>query len=427
VPTRSNNHNQIALVAGALTALALLVTGCSKDKPEDVSARQAASAGNSAGNNAGNNAANKAAPNAAPTKQPPRGTPAEQLAARFATTSPRSHSDATVKVFNDAGTGRHNLVILGRKHASLNGKVVAQMRCQHKGRGCTEPQQSGAEAGAEFDAQPADLFAADGDVMIDGLRTAAAALKGTPVAIIADKRVRHSAVMMAVATLKHVGAVPIVAAVNAAGNVVLVARQTSGNERGAAKRAADAKGLPRQVVRVELHVDKDKFEAVLVLPAGAPEVRNALLGGGRDGVRQWADAMAAAYPTLQEAVLSLNEHASFGDTIKLLDRLRDRCGKGSTTSNCRERTPRFSVVSLAFRRAAKPAPVVVEAAPPAPAGALPAHVLLGIDRNSALMAPRVPIPHELLQPMAMPPNVLQIRPGSAPHARPNLGGPPNGP
>ena len=352
---------------------------------------------------------------------------AEHLAATYATDSPTSHANAPITVFaNDQDQQQlHHLVVLGRNHASLNGKVVAKMRCLHKGAVCKPGQQRAAAALTSIDVQPNDLEAIEGEVLISGLRKAAVTLKATPVAIIADRRVQHTAVIAAIATLKQVGAHPIVAAVNSQGHAVLVARQDDSSDNNA-KRAADVMGLPDQVKRVELHVSAGKLTTVLT-PTGvkAVQVRNPLHGDRHTAVSRWADRMVEAYPKLKQISLLLKPGAPFADCVPLLDTLRDRCGPGSTGINCNNRTRRFSVVTLKTLNSEPPqAKVARPEIPMAPAGSISPDMLRAINiRRPGLMAP-VPIAHELLQPNAIPSALFHRMPSRPVEARRQIGAPP---
>lgn len=339
---------------------------------------------------------------------------------------PTSHSAAVIAAVAGASDAQlHAVVVLGRRHLRLNGKVVARMRCTRGSSPCAVGQLAGPVDLTAIDIRPDELEAASGEVVIAGLRKAAAGLRSVPVAVVADKRVRLSALLRTIDTLHSVGARPIVAAVNREGRVVLVGRQ-GGDPLRPTARASDVKGLPDEVVAVVLQVGGGETEAIL-RPTVGELVRNKLHGDRTTVVRRWAESMAQAYPGRERIELRLDPDAAVADVIPLLDLLRDECGAESTLGECRKRTRRFSVVHLALREeTVAEAPLKVEP-PTAPANAISAEMLRGIGAERARMMPHVAVPHELLQPRGMPTAILGKMPSRPPEVRPNIGGPAAGP
>ena len=371
-----------------------------------------------------------------PDKPPASSAPAahqqlakEQLKEQFATHAPTSHSGATIQIFAKPGgeTAPHALVIVGRKHVLLNGKVVARMRCQQQGRPCTKAQQEAGAPSTEIDVQPEDLEAIDGEVVIGGLRKAARTLKDVPVAIIADRQVLHAATIRTIATLLSVSARPIVAAVNREGRAVVVASQGPDQADSISKRTSEAIGLPDQVRRIALQVNGTKATTELT-PAqrGGQVRRNNLHGDMGIAASRWANRMAEAYPEHNQIELELDAKTPYSEAVRLLDMLRDRCAQGSTEIDCRSRTKRYAHVRLGLLQ-----PPVAEkppkSPPKAPPGAISAEMLRGMGPHRARFIPEVPIPHELLQVNSRIQQMVPSMPSRPPDLRPNVGGPPNGP
>ena len=392
-----------------LIGVALAMSGCQKEQA-DVAEEPAAAAKQTS---------------AAPTTEAVPS--AAEWAQRAGAEVPLSHSNAVVRVAAGAAD-RHHVLMLGRRHAALNGRVVAKMRCLHRGKPCTEAQRTAAVGVAAIDLEPSELAAEGGPLHIAGVLKAAKALSGAPVLVLADRRVVNGALHHALTSLEAAGCTPLIGALNSDGDAVVVARQLAG-EGGVVARDPEAKGLPERVSGIGLHVDKDGTRAVLGSPVpGQPAVASQLHGDTATAVSTWADRMAEAYPTLRSVTLAVTSAAAVADTIPLLDLLRDKCGKRSTVTRCEERARRFDAVVLSLDvqpQAAAPTPAPTP--PKAPPGALSAEMLRGIGDHRARIAPPVPIPHDLLQPGAVPPHLLHKLPAQPKIPRPNLGGPPQTP
>lgn len=181
---------------------------------------------------------------------------------------------------------------------------------------------------------------------------------GKTVWLLADRRIAASAVLAAERALRHAGATPQLGVATLDGQLAVLLPATTGPgspaELSFAPSSAQAPAelppgaAPTDLVAVRVQVRRQGVHLMLTRPQPAATVTPELLGSVVETLCVWAERARVAAPHVRLATVQASADAPWEEVVRVVDALRDTCGRAAKGTPCHDRRPLYEAVVIAI-------------------------------------------------------------------------------